>query len=116
MRVLVAVEPLMYRETIATVLLQRCPHTQVRIASPEDLDRELESFLPHFVVCSVLSEKIEGSAISWVHITSNSITGSNEDSLAANTIVHGHSRRIDDIGLDDLFGLLDETEELIPPA
>ena len=99
----------MYRETIASVLLQRRPHTQVRIASPDDLDRQVESFLPHLVVCNVLSEKIEGNAISWVHILY-------EDSLAANTIVHGHSRRIDDIGLDDLFGLLDETEELIPPA
>jgi hypothetical protein len=108
-RVLVAVEPLMYRETIASVLLQRRPLTLVRVARPEDLDRQVESLLPHLVVCSVLSEKIEGSAISWVHILY-------EDNLAANTSVHGHTRRIDDIGLDDLFGLLDGTQELIPPA
>jgi hypothetical protein len=109
-RVLVAVEPLMYRETIASVLLQRRPHTQVRIAGPEDLDREVESFLPHLVVCNVLSEKVKGSAISWVHILY-------EDSLAADVSVDERTtRRIDDMGLDDLFGVLDETEELIPPA
>lgn len=109
MRVLVAVEPLMYRETIASVLLQRRPHTQVRIAGPEELDQEVESFLPHLVVCSVLSEKIKGIASSWVHILY-------EDSLDANVSVDARTtHRIHDVALDDLFGMLDETEELIPP-
>ncbi len=108
MRVLIAVEPLMYRETMASVLLQRRPHTQVRIAGPEDLDRELESFLPHLVVCSVLSEKVKGIARSWVHILY-------EDSLDASVSVDARTtRRVDDIVLDDLLGVLDETEELIP--
>jgi len=79
-RVLVAVEPLMYREAIAHILLQGRPQVEVRTAGPEDLAQEVESFLPHLVVCNVLSEKIKGTASSWVQILY-------EDSLDANVHV-----------------------------
>ena len=78
----------------------------MRIASPDALDREAERFEPHLVVCNEASQKVRGAVISWVEILIH-------DSLDANISVGGQDLRVEDITIDYLLGMVDETEELV---
>jgi len=50
MRVLIAVTPRMYRQAIALSIQRQRPGLDVRIATPEDCERELAGFQPHLLV------------------------------------------------------------------
>ncbi len=52
MRILVAVTPIMYRQTLAHILRRDRPDDEVRLADPQALDREASSFGPHLIVCN----------------------------------------------------------------
>ena len=49
-RVLVTVTPRMYRQAFALSIQRQRPGVDVRVASPEDSDRELADFRPHLLV------------------------------------------------------------------
>jgi len=49
-RVLVTVEPRMYREAIALAVQRRRPNSEVMLVSEEVLDGQLDSFAPHVLV------------------------------------------------------------------
>ena len=49
-RVLVSVTPRMYRQAIALSIHRQRPGLEVRIASPEAIERELADFRPHLLV------------------------------------------------------------------
>lgn len=51
MRVLVAIAPQMYRETVAHAIRSRRPDVEVQTCPPEDLDRKLALLEPDFLVC-----------------------------------------------------------------
>ena len=108
MRVLVAIAPRSYREAVALYIhhRHRSP-ADVLIAPPEELEREVGRFSPHVVVCNETPRDVLGSVLSWVEILF-------EDSLSANVKVDDlRSREIEDIGMNDLLGVLKETEELL---
>ena len=94
------------RQTLALTLRTHRPQVEVRIASPDALDREAERFEPHLVVCNEASQKVRGAVISWVEILIH-------DSLDANISVGGQDLRVEDITIDYLLGMVDETEELV---
>ncbi len=52
MRILIAVAPTMYRETLAHILRINRRNDDVRLAEPDALDREASSFRPHMILCS----------------------------------------------------------------
>ena len=107
-RVLVAIAPRSYREAVALYIhhRHRSP-ADVLIAPPEELEREVGRFSPHVVVCNETPRDVLGSVLSWVEILF-------EDSLSANVKVDKlRSQKVVDIGMDDLLGVLEETEELL---
>ena len=111
MRILVAVAPTMYRETLANVLRTDRPDDVVYVADPKALDRETSSFRPHLIVCtdsaSEALEVREVSVPSWVVIRYH-------DSLSASVFVEGQGTRlIQDIALEDLLGVAEETQRLV---
>jgi hypothetical protein len=108
MRILVAVAPTIYRQTLAHILRSNRPNDEVRLAEPNALDREASSFRPHLIVCSDdASEVREVSVPSWIVIRYH-------DSLSASVFLDGQGPRlIQDIAIEDLLGVVAETERLL---
>ena len=67
MRILIAIAPAMYRETLAYALRNHRSNDEVRFADLQALDREAALFRPHLIVCNNnASEVWEISVPSWV--------------------------------------------------
>jgi hypothetical protein len=110
MRILVAIAPTLYRETLAHILRTNRPKDDVRLADPEalSLNRKASSFRPHLIVCSDdASEVWEANVPSWVVIRYH-------DHLSASVFLGGQAPRlIQDIALEDLLGVVEETQRLV---
>jgi hypothetical protein len=108
MRILLAVAPTMYRETLAHVLRGNRPDDEVRLAEPDSLEREAASFRPHLIVCTDAAPEVgEVSVPSWVVIRYH-------DSLSASVFLEGQDPRlIQDITLEGLREVVEETERLV---
>jgi hypothetical protein len=109
MRILVAVAPKMYRETLAHILRTDRPDDDVRLSDPQALDREAASFRPHLVVCNDNAEEVpeEVSVPSWVVIRFH-------DHLSASVFIDGQDPRlIQDIAIKDLIWVVEETQRLV---
>ena len=111
MRVLIALAPTMYRETLAHVLRTHRPGDDVRLADPRALDREASSFRPHMIVCSVDS----ASEVGWVGVPSSWVVIRYHDHLSASVFVDGQQapRLVRDIKIEDLLGVTEETQRLV---
>jgi hypothetical protein len=105
-RVLIAIAPTMYWETLELALLRYRPHVDVHIADPEDLDREVIDFGPHVVVCNNVTQTIRESVPSWVMVPYHS-------SDATIHIQGEGESRVEDISSGDLFTVIDRTEALL---
>ncbi len=108
MRILVAVAPKMYRETLENILRTERPNDDVRLADPQILDREAPSFRPHLIVCSDNASEVRDVSIpTWVVIRY-------QDSLSASVSLDGQGTRlIQDIEIEDLLGVVEETQRLV---
>jgi hypothetical protein len=108
MRILVALAPTMYRETLAHSLRRYRPDDEVRLAEPQALGREASSFRPHLIVCNDDAPEVrEVSVPSWVVIRYH-------DSLSASVFLEGQDTRlIQDIAIEDLLGVVEETQRLV---
>jgi hypothetical protein len=108
MRILVAVAPTMYRETLAHILRTARPNDEVRLADPQTLDREASLFRPHLIVCTDNAPEVrEVSVPSWIIIRYH-------DSLSASVFLEGQDTRLfQDIALEDLLGVVEETQRLV---
>ena len=98
----------MYRQTLVHILRRDRPDDDVRRADPQALDREASSFRPHLIVCNDDTPEVrEVSVPSWVVIRYH-------DSLSASVFVEGQDTRlIQDISLEDLLGVAEETQRLV---
>jgi DNA-binding NarL/FixJ family response regulator len=108
MRILVAVEPKMYREAIAHVIRTNRPDDDVRLADSDSLDREASSFNPHLVVCTDGAPEVRGvSVLSWIVIRYH-------DSLSASVFLDDQDPSlIQDMAVDDLIWVINETQILV---
>ena len=109
MRILVVVAPTMYRQTLAHILRTNRPDDDVRLADPQALDREASSFRPHLVVCNDNAAEVreEVSVPSWVVIRFH-------DHLSASVFLVGQDPRlIQDIAIEDLIWVVQETQRLV---
>ncbi len=103
---MIAVVPRMYRDTLERILKHERSNLEVISADPKDLDRKLSRFKPHLLVCSELSPKVEEVVLSWVHILY-------KDSLTADVRVDERRSTLQDMSLEDLLRVIDETERLV---
>jgi hypothetical protein len=107
-RVLVTVEPRMYREAIALALQRARPYSEVMLAPEDVLDGQVGGFAPHVLVRNdadqLIPEEQLGSMVCRVEVL---IT----DHMAARVSMGGRSYRIEDASMDDLLSLVDEVEE-----
>ncbi len=108
MRILVAVAPTMYRETLAHIIRTDRPDDDVQLTDPDSLDREASSFGPHLIVCNDDAPEVQGVSVpSWVVIRYH-------DSLSASVFFDGQDPRlVQDMSLEDLIGVVEETQKLV---
>lgn len=65
LRILVAHEPRVYRETLSSAFMALRPEADVRAVDPAELDAALVSMQPHLVLCSRLTAAVE-AILAWV--------------------------------------------------
>jgi hypothetical protein len=108
-RILVTAKPKMYREALALALHRHRPDFEVMLVSAESLDGEIGSFRPHLLLRNdndgVPPEALE-SVVCRIEILLS-------DGMDARVVVDGQVTRIDDMSLDELFGVVDEVETRI---
>ena len=109
MRILVNAKPKMYGEAISLALHKYRPEAEVMLVSAESLDGEIESFKPHLILHNdkdgITPEALE-SVVCRIEILFS-------DGMDARVVVDGQVTRIDDMSLDELFGVVDEVETRI---
>lgn len=104
-RVLVANEPLSYREAIAYSFRALRPRVEVIEAEPIALEREVRNKKPDLVICSRLTPTIEKLAPAWVVLYP-------EGDPVAMISTAGELSTITDIDLDNLLAVVDQVSEL----
>jgi hypothetical protein len=108
-RVLVAIEPNMYREVLAFHLRQQRPLAVVGLATAQTLQAEAERTRPHLIIASEVPLKLkEMGFFFWVALHP-------DDGLDADLKANGHST-IHDVSLEDLVALVDKAEEELAHA
>jgi hypothetical protein len=104
-RILVAIEPQMYREVLAFHIRKERPAVEVVLASPQSLRGQVEQARPHLIIAAeVPSELKEMDALFWVELSA-------EDELVATISVDGYSDTIHDVSLQNLLAAVDKTQE-----
>jgi hypothetical protein len=108
-RVLVTVEPRMYREAIALAVQRNRPEAEVMLLPEEVLDGQVEDFAPHVLVRNdsdgVVPEGMLGSVVCRMEVLYT-------DGMAAPVSVGGSSYTIEDASMEDLLALVDKAEGL----
>ena len=109
-RVLVTVEPRMYREAIALAVHRNRPETEVMLLSEDVMDGQVKEFAPHVLVRNdsdgVVPEGLLGSVVYRMEVLYT-------DGMAARVSVGDRSYTIEDATIEDLLALVDEAEELV---
>ena len=99
-RVLVTVEPRMYREAIALAVQRDRPDAEVMPVSAVGLDGQVDSFEPHMLVRNdsdeAIPERMLGSVVFRVEVLYT-------DGMAARISVGDSSYTIEDAGIEDLL-------------
>ena len=108
-RVLVTVEPRMYREAIALALQRARPHSEVMLAPENVLDGQVGEFAPHVLVRNDSDREIPEGQLSSVVL---SVEVLYTDGMSARISVGARSYTIEDATMDDLISLVDEAEGL----
>jgi hypothetical protein len=108
-RVLVTVEPRMYREAIALAVQRNRPEAEVMLVSEEVMDGQVKDFAPHVLVRSDSGEAVPAelleSAVCRMEVLYT-------DGMAARVSVDGSSYTIEDASIEDLLALVDKAEGL----
>ena len=105
MRVLVANEPLAYREVISAAFKELRPQMDVHTTEPVDLDKELLRLAPGLVVCSRTTVLVEHKAPAWVELYREHTSG-------AIVSLAGTKTTFDEMDFGTLLSILDEAEHL----
>jgi hypothetical protein len=106
MRILIATEPRTYREAMECALSELRPDIEARAADPEEIDPQVESFKPHLVLSTELTEKVKENDHALVYILLH-------NAMHAIICRYGEIERIYDLGFDDVLTVVDETYEHI---
>jgi hypothetical protein len=110
-RVLITLEPRMYREAIASALQRSRPDSEVMLAPEVSLNGQVHDFAPHVIVRSDFHSEIPeeklGSVVCRVEVLYTDHMG------VRVSVVGGRSYTIDDASMEDLISLVDEAEGLI---
>lgn len=106
-RVLVALEPYMYGETLAFSLKKERPDAEVILLNPSgDLTAEVKRARPHLVVSDRVPEEAKASSF-WVEVTA----GLGSTRLDAEVSADGYSTSVADVRVEHVVAALDRAGE-----
>jgi hypothetical protein len=105
-RILVAIEPLMYQEVLAFHVRQERPLSELTLASSQTLKAEANRTMPHLIVANEVPPELKEMHYSlfWVEVHV-------DDGLVASVSADGHSTIIEEGSLQDLLEAVDKAEE-----
>lgn len=112
-RVLITIVPRMYRESLALTVKRHHPDFEVMLGNMASLDVQAESFRPHLLVrndtdgADLESMPDMQGVLCWIEILYS-------DSMGARISLDGEVWEIKDISTEDLLGIVDRTQRLIP--
>ncbi len=109
MRVLMANEPLTYREVISAAFKELRPHIKVHTTEPADLDKEFLRLSPRLVVCSRITALVEREAPAWIELYP-------EHTSRAVVSLAGEKTVFDEMDFNSLLSILDKAERLYESA
>jgi hypothetical protein len=104
LRILVAIEPQMYRQVLAFHFRQQRPRADVVLASPQTLHDEARRTRPHLIFANEVPPEFKEAGVFWVEVR-------NDDGLVATIRADGYSTTIDDVSLQELLAVVDKTQE-----
>ncbi len=102
-RILVAIEPRMYREVLAFYFRKQRPQSEVVLASPETLWDEVNRTRPHLIVANMVPSELK-EMLYWVEVR-------NDEELTAIISADGYFDVIHEASLEDLLVAVDKAEE-----
>jgi hypothetical protein len=102
-RVLVAIEPMMYRQVLAFYFRQQRPLFEIVLTSPQTLQEEAKRKKPHLIVASEVPPELKKLTF-WVEVRP-------ANGLVATIKADGYSTTIEDVSLQDLLAVVDKAEE-----
>jgi hypothetical protein len=107
-RILVAIEPLMFREVIAREVIahlfrQEHPRSEVVLASKQTLRAEAERIKPHLIVANEVPPELKERGF-WVEMPTSEVP-------VATISANGYSSTIHDVSLQDLLAVVDRADE-----
>ena len=109
LRVLITVEPRMYREALGLVIQRHLPDADVMLVGEAALDGQMDGFGPQMLVRNdggaSFPERLLGSVVCRMDVLYT-------DSMATRVTVGGRFFEIKDTCMDDLLSLVDEAEGL----
>jgi hypothetical protein len=109
-RVLITVEPRMYREAIALAVQRHRPNAEVMLVPEDVLDGQVSGFAPHVLVRNdsdgAVPEELLGSVVCRVEVLYT-------DSMATRVSVGDRSYTIGDARMEDLLAIVDEADGLV---
>jgi len=97
-RILVANELASYRQTLAIVLRELCPHVEVFETASEDLEEEITRLRPDLVICSRVTFTVRQRVANWVELYP-------ECKPYSTFYIDGQHRAKQDVQLSDLLEL-----------
>ncbi len=109
MRILVTLQPQMYREALAMALQRHRPDAEVLLGSVESLNVNAERFEPHLLVrndTDGADMELQRNVLCWIEILYS-------DGMDARVSLDGEIWNIKDISIDGLLALVERTEKLI---
>ena len=109
-RVLVTVEPRMYREAIALAVQRNRAEAEVMLVPDEILEGQVENFAPHVLVRNDSDRAVPEGLLSSVVCRMEVLY---TDGMAARISVGESSYTIEDATMEDLLALVDEAEALV---
>jgi hypothetical protein len=109
-RVLVTVEPRMYREAIAFAVQRHRPEAEVMLVPEEVMDGQVKEFAPHVLVRNDFDRAVPEELLSSVVCRMEVLY---TDGMAARVSVGGSTYTIEDATMEDLLALVDEAEDLV---
>ncbi len=105
MRVLVAIEPRLYRETLGRALRGLRPRLEVAVVEPEDLWAAVVRLDPELVIANLPDSLPDAGRITWVEFRPY-------EQPPAKICLGGRWYELEEVELSDLLSVVDETEEL----
>jgi hypothetical protein len=109
LRVLIVNEPRAYRDVQGGMLRELYPWAEIHITEPWQIPAEFNSFRPHLVICSELTDPIKDRAFAWVLLYP-------DDANLAVACVDNRQWVIQRVSMEELVGVVEETARALGPG